>query len=280
MTGATGFLGQRVLKNLLNLKHKVSILARDNNKRPLVDKQHKFQCITYNITHDNVTKLTLPQDIDKVLHLAWGNLAHYNDKKHSTLYPNEHLKFLNYLVNMGIKDFTIMGTSFEYGLLEGALAEDMPCMPVTEYGKGKLKLYEDFSKHCSAHGIDLKWLRLFYVYADDQAQRTIWGQLHHALQTGAKEFNMSYGEQQRDYLHADVAAKIIANVCLQNKIKDIINIGNGKGIKIIDLVQKFLTRHHMTIQLNKGVYPYPEHEPFAFWANITKLKQLHDNSTE
>ncbi len=151
----------------------------------------------------------------------------------------------------------------------------MPCIPTTEYGKGKLLLYEKFSELSNTSFINLKWLRLFYMYADDQPERTLWGQLLKAYLAGQKEFNMSQGNQVRDYLHADTVADMIIRCCLQNQVYGIINVGSGRQTKVIELVQKFIDERHITIKLNKGFYPYPTYEPFAFWANIEKIGSFY-----
>ncbi len=274
ITGATGFLGQKIVKHLAALGHTVHILGRDTEQLRHMAQQFSVAYTTYDITKDSPHHIILPHTIDRVLHLAWGRLNQYNDILHSTIYPSKHLKFLNILRDKGIKDFTILGTSLEYGLQEGELSENMHCTPVTEYGKGKLALYQNFSKICSHEKLCLRWLRPFYMYADDQAEKTLWGQLLQAHNTQAKEFNMSQGDQLRDYLHADTVAHMITQVSLQNDVQGIMNIGSGQGIPVIALVRKFMQEHHATFTLRRGFYPYPTYEPFAFWANVEKLNSL------
>lgn len=276
VTGATGFIGKRVTLFLVARGHKVTALVRHmNTNAPLVQDPK----ITY-IIHDFELKdnilPTLPSDIETVIHLAWGSLTKYNDPVHTTSYVSLHYDFLHALLTSGIHHFLITGTSFEYGLQEGKLKEDAPCLPVTEYGKGKLELYKRFSKLCDEHNALLQWARLFYMYAEDQRPQSLLGQLATAYAKDEKEFNMSQGDQMRDYLHADAVAKAITNIALQKKVADIINIGNGEGTTVLSMVERYLTERHATMILNKGFYPYPNYEPFAFWADTNKLQQIYE----
>ncbi len=275
VTGATGFLGRRCIKLLVARGYKVTALSRQSHALKTLARELSIPYIGLDILYDSLEKISSEQKIDAVIHLAWGNLSQYNDICHETKYPQKHLLFLQYLVSLGINNFTIIGTSLEYGLLEGALKEDMPCQPVTAYGKGKLDLYERFSAFCHEKSLIIRWLRLFYMYADDQAEKTLWGQLHKAHACGCAEFAMSQGDQERDYLHADTVADMIICASLQNHVQGVINVGSGEKTQVMEMVQKFMVENKASFHLSRGFYPYPAYEPFSFWANTEKLRTFY-----
>ena len=64
---------------------------------------------------------------------------------------------------------------------------------------------------------DCKWIRLFYMYGEGQNPNSLLSQLQTALQNGDQEFNMSGGEQERDYLPIEKVAEYIVTIALQNK---------------------------------------------------------------
>ena len=45
-------------------------------------------------------------------------------------------------------------------------------------------------------------------------------------------------------------------------------------MKIIDLVEDFMKNKNITIQLNKGYYPYSQDEPMSFWGDNAKLNKI------
>ncbi len=275
VTGATGFLGRRCIQLLLARGHEVTALARQSNALEGLAQSFSIPHTGFDILHDSLENFACEQKIDAVIHLAWASLGHYNDERHILEYFPKHLLFLQHIASLGVKNFTITGTSLEYGLKEGELKEDALCQPVTAYGKGKLDLYEKFSEFCSNASVKIKWLRLFYMYADDQPEKTLWGQLRKAHEAGLTEFNMSQGDQVRDYLHADAVADMIVCASMQNMTHGLINVGSGKKTQVIEIVQKFMEERQASFVLNRGFYPYPTYEPFSFWANIEKLSLFY-----
>jgi len=122
----------------------------------------------------------------------------------------------------------------------------------------------------------LSWARLFYVYGPGQSKSSILSLLQEALDKNEGHFNMSGGEQLRDYLHIKTMAEYIVKIAVQIRVNGIINCCSGKPISIRDLVKNYLKEQGKEIKLNFGFYPYPKHEPMAFWGDNTKLKSIID----
>ena len=142
--------------------------------------------------------------------------------------------------------------------------------------KNTLRLFLEELKKES--GFSLKWLRLFYLYGKGQNPRSLFPQLDEALQNNDEIFNMSGGEQVRDYLPVEQVAKNIMMVALQNQVTGIINCSSNQPVKVKDLVQEYLKRKGKSIKLNLGYYPYPDFEPMEFWGDNEKLKSIVTNA--
>jgi dTDP-6-deoxy-L-talose 4-dehydrogenase (NAD+) len=85
---------------------------------------------------------------------------------------------------------------------------------------------------------------------------------------------MSAGEQLRDYLAIDTAADYLAAVLQQRQFNGVFNCASGQPISVRALVEQRVRERGATIQLNLGHYPYPTHEPLAFWGVAERLQQL------
>ena len=118
------------------------------------------------------------------------------------------------------------------------------------------------------------------MYGPGQNPKSILAQLDRHIQDGSLEFNMSKGDQQRDYLPVQKVAEIICRLALRPTGAGIVNCGSGKPITIKSLVETHLKKHDAQIKLNLGHYDYPDYEPMHFWADTTKLKTLLDGSIE
>jgi dTDP-6-deoxy-L-talose 4-dehydrogenase (NAD+) len=156
----------------------------------------------------------------------------------------------------------------------GALHEDMKTDPQNPYGLAKDTLRKFLEQLQKKNDFDLKWIRLFYIYGKGQNPASILSQLENALENGETIFNMSGGEQLRDYLPVEKAAEYIARIAAQSRIKGVINCCRGVPVSIRKLVEDYLAKKQNSIHLNLGHYSYPDHEPMAFWGDRTKLDVL------
>ena len=272
ITGGTGFIGQHVLNVLKNYPD-VDIVVLSRSEIP--NKAEHYSYVRHDILNDSpddlVEKCGRP---DMLIHLAWSALDDYNNEIHLKEFYPKHLEFLIGLLDQGIREMTIIGTCQEYGMVEGCLDEEMAPVPSTSYSQAKDQLRIDLFNYIDNECVSIKWLRLFYLYGQGQASRTLLAQLDQALSRGDDTFNMSGGEQIRDYLPVEDAAKIIVKVALQNIVSGIINCCSGKPIKIKNLVENYIQSKNKKIQLNLGYYPYPEYEPMSFWGNTKKLESI------
>ena len=275
VTGASGFIGQYVIRNLLQ-RSGITIVAttRDLEKAAHLDFFHKVQFIE--------TDLSIPDEMvfyklgapDIMIHLAWDGLPNYKGQFHIEKNLVENARFIKTMIGSGLKNVNISGTCFEYGMVEGCLREDMVTNPSNPYGQAKDSLRKYIETLKSDFDFSFKWLRLFYMYGDGQAPNSLITQIEKTIAMGGKEFNMSGGEQVRDYLHVNQVANYIVQCSLQNKVEGVINCCSGEPITVKKLVQDYIQEKNYVLHLNFGFYPYPDYEPMAFWGDNTKLNEV------
>jgi dTDP-6-deoxy-L-talose 4-dehydrogenase (NAD+) len=115
------------------------------------------------------------------------------------------------------------------------------------------------------------------MYGDGQHTKSIIPQLQLAIANGEKFFNMSGGDQTRDYLHVSKVAEYISKIAEQKRITGIINCCSGNPISIKQLVKEYIDLAGLDIHFNYGFYPYNDYEPMHFWGKTDKLKNIiHD----
>jgi len=275
VTGATGFIGNYVINELL--KHNVEIVATSFNEEK-AKQQLWFNDVKYIqfdfAQFDSTTNYFLFfKEPDAVIHLAWEGLPNYKLDFHLTENLPRHKALLKNLICNGVKTVTVMGTCLEYGLQEGCLSEDMTAKPSNAYAiaKNELRVFiEELKRH---NFFSIKWIRLFYMYGKGQNANSLLSQLDKALADGDAVFNMSAGEQTRDYLPIEKVADIIVNIALQHNVDGIINCCSGRPVLIKDFVAEHLTAVGKSIQLNLGYYPYTDYEPMHFWGSTEKLNK-------
>jgi nucleoside-diphosphate-sugar epimerase len=278
VTGATGFIGYHVIHELLSRKCEVVATDIDLTKA----KEKDWYCRVSFVEHiigeekkdENLFKKFHQPDV--VIHLAWQGLPNYKSLFHFEEGLPRQYSFLKKLIEEGLKDLTVAGTCFEYGMKSGCLNEEMLPEPANPYAlaKNTLRLFLEELKKISA--FNFKWVRLFYLYGKGQNPKSLLAQLDTALENNETIFNMSGGQQVRDYLPVEDVAANLVSVALQTKITGIINCCSGQPITVEALVKQYLAAKNKSIEINLGYYAYPDYEPLEFWGDNTKLKKITD----
>ncbi|MBI1215365.1 MAG: NAD-dependent epimerase/dehydratase family protein [Alphaproteobacteria bacterium] len=211
---------------------------------------------------------------DRLIHLAWQDVGKHADYQNLLDNIQGQFQFLNNMVVSGIRDLTVTGTCLEYGMQEGPMPETNKTEPVSSYGLAKLTLYKMLAILQDQQPFSFKWLRCFYVYGENQRPHALLSQLLRAIEEKQKVFNMSPGDQKRDFIHVDTMARNIITIAMQNEVQGAINAGNGTPTSVLDFVKAVMEQKQCELELNRQFYPYHSYEPFAFWADTTKLKSI------
>jgi dTDP-6-deoxy-L-talose 4-dehydrogenase (NAD+) len=276
VTGATGFIGNYVVQELL--QQNISVIASSRNEKKAKEflwfNNVKYIPFDLQDINDSINYFQFFDEPELMIHLAWEGLPNYKSLSHIETNLPRHLIFLGNLIENGLSDLTVTGTCFEYGMQEGCLNEEMPVFPSNPYAIAKDQLRKTLQKLQSSRQFSFKWVRLFYMYGKGQNPNSLLSQLDKAISNAEPVFNMSGGEQVRDYLPVEKAAEYIVKIALQNKTMGIINCCSGQPITVKKFVENYLQAKNKTIKLNLGYYPYPDYEPMNFWGNNRKLKTI------
>jgi len=277
VTGATGFIGNYVVRELLKQDHQVITTSKNSEKARMYEWFSQVQYIPYdlNVVHENLFQFF--REPDMLIHLAWEGLPNYGELFHLDRNLPRNYFFLKNMIENGLKKVVVTGTCFEYGMQSGALKENLETKPNNSYALAKDCLRKFLEQLQKKINFDLKWIRLFYMYGKGQSPNSILSQLEAALERKDKVFNMSGGEQLRDYIPIKKAAEYIVKISIQDKIGGIINCCSGKPISIRKLVENYLAEKNKSVELNLDYYPYLDYEPMAFWGDNTKLKSIINN---
>ena len=275
VTGASGFIGNYIITALLDRGINVVATSTDEKKIKNSSWYHQVDYVPFTIGESgNKNLISYFHNPDQCIHLAWDGLSNFKDEKHTDEYFRKQYDFLSCLVQEGISKITVTGTCLEYGLREGELNEEMKVNPIIAYGIGKDKLRIALERLQKDNTFQLDWIRLFYMYGEGQSSKSILAQLEKHIKEKEAIFNMSEGEQIRDYLPISEIAEIIVKLAATKKGNGIVNCCSGKPLKIRALVENYLKANQATIELNLGYYPYPDYEPFQFWGSTSKLNKI------
>ena len=271
VTGASGFIGRAVL-GALSRRGITAVAHAHANLDAIAALGHQAVAMDLHAAPaDAFDRLGRP---DVLIHLAWGGLPNYRSLHHVESELPAQYRFLRGLVEAGLASMVVAGTCFEYGMQSGPLHEDLPARPENPYGFAKDALRRELEFLKTEKPFALTWARLFYLHGEGQAETSLLPQLRMAVAAGEKVFNMSRGEQLRDYLAVDEAADLLVALTVARQDAGAVNVCSGRPVSVRRLVEGWIRDNGWTIDLNLGHYPYPDYEPMAFWGERRKLDRI------
>jgi len=267
VTGANGYLGQGIVKAILDSGHEV--IAADFKVDHVDDRARKKACNLFDVE----SPYTFFGGPDVLLHLAWRDgFVHYSDAHIEDL--PKHYAFIKAFAEAGCKRIAVMGSMHEIGFFEGSIDEHTPCNPTTPYGIGKNAFRELTDMLCKKNGCVFQWMRGYYIVGNSKYGSSIFSKITAAVEEGKKEFPFTLGQNQYDFIdYSDFCAQV-ASVVGQNEVQGVINICSGKPEKLADRVERFIKENNYNIKLQYGKFPDRPYDSKAVWGNDEKIKKI------
>lgn len=267
VTGANGYLGQGIVKHILDLKNEV--IATDFKVDNIDDRAKKIACDLFSV--DNPYEFFDKPDV--LLHLAWRDgFVHYSDAHINDL--PKHYAFIKSFSESDINMISVMGSMHEIGFFEGSIKEDTPCNPITPYGISKNSLRMLTEMLCKQKQKDFQWLRGYYIVGNSQYGSSIFSKITSAEMEGKKEFPFTMGQNQFDFIDYDIFCEQVARTVMQDKILGIINICSGHPEKLADRTERFISENGYKIKLKYGEFPDRPYDSKAVWGDGQKIAKI------
>lgn len=275
VTGATGFVGSHLLVELLQSGHEV-IAVRRPGSEPVISMDQNPNWLErpiLELTNEDM------RGVEVVIHLAsagvspqqasWQELEEINVKA--------GLKLIELTHQAGGRRFVAAGTCLEYGVEASnweRIPPAAPLRPTTPYGTSKAAGFLMLEGYASINSIEMFYGRIFTAYGDGQFNSNLWPSLRQAALTG-KDFPMTLGFQTRDFIHVTKVAEHLRIAAersdMQSSKPMVVNIGSGKGMRVVDFAMQQWENFGATGKLKPGTAPNRLEESARIVADITNL---------
>jgi len=274
VTGASGFVGRHLVAALLARGCQVRAVARRQAPARALPWFDRVGFVAADIHDPRTDVAALCEGVDALVHLAWPGLPNYQGLFHLEHNLMADYRFIKHAVEAGVGQVQVTGTCFEYGMQSGPLSETLECRPANAYGLAKHSLHLFLDTLRQQVPFTLQWARLFYLHGEGQNPNSLLAALDRAIDAGQAQFDMSAGEQLRDFLPVETATAHLATLLQRRDFSGVVNICSGQPIAVRSLVERQRAARDSRIALNLGHYPYPAHEPMAFWGDARRLHAL------
>jgi UDP-glucuronate decarboxylase len=267
LTGAAGFIGSHVARQLVRQNHEVHALVRPGSELWRVSDIKS----SLHIVHGDLVDPSFvfqPGPYDLCIHLAW------NVEPGKYLHPPQNedwvaasLRLANALRDAGCRRFIGTGSSFEYAPSDLPQRESGPTKPSTPYGKSKLELFTALQ----SSGNELAWVRPFYLYGPAEDPRRLVPVVINSLLRD-QETKLVPGDRLRDYLHVEDVASAVCAVAA-SRLTGAVNIASGVPVTVREIALKIGEELQRVELVKLGALPYAADEPPHLLADNTKLRE-------
>jgi nucleoside-diphosphate-sugar epimerase len=272
VTGGSGFIGARVVRQLLRQGREVAVLLRA--ARP--DRRISALIPQCTVVRGDLRDLGGCRDAvlafrpRAVLHLGWQGVqgAARND---AMQLDNVGAAFSLYRLaqEAGCESFVGLGSQAEYGPVSGRIREDTPTRPTTVYGAAKLAVSTVLERYAAQGGPAFAWLRLFSCYGPDDDPSWLIPYLTRTLLERRKP-SLTHCEQVWDYLHVDDAATAVISA-MQSRASGVFNLGSGRPRPLREIVALVRDAIDPSLPLGFGEQPYRPDQVMHLEADIAAL---------
>lgn len=253
LTGATGFIGTHILKYLLVHRYTVIPIVRQRSIHKLPRSPYlKRPLITENLFLENAEWWKKnSREADILIHLAWYAKPEkylYSKINYDCLVGT--LIMARALAEKGIKHFVGVGTCLEYKKSNKPVSVNSPLSAACPYSACKLATFIALEHCLQLHGTTFAWCRVFHLFGEGEHRQRLIPTLHRRLRKGLT-VKLTSGEQVRDFMNVQNAAKIISKIALKKK-EGVFNICSGKPLKIKRLAKSIAKKYNRLNLLRFG----------------------------
>jgi nucleoside-diphosphate-sugar epimerase len=275
LTGATGFIGAPVARELALAGHEVHamVVPNDAGRARLSDVSAKMRFHDADLLDRRAVRACVA-DVrpDLAIHLAWyavpADYIHH-EINYDLVAASVHLA--QKLFDVGCKRLVAAGTCFEYDLSrEAPLREDAPVAPFTVYGACKLALFGMLRELARARKASFVWPRFFFLYGPHEPAPRLVPAVARAL-LGGERARVSKGDQVRDFSHVADAARAVAAVAASD-LEGAVNVGSGEPTPVREVVRAIAEICGGVDRVDWGAVAQREGDPAYVCADTTRLR--------
>ena len=230
LTGATGFVGRHVAKELERQDIKYVSVQRG---MAIDGKAVQMDLLGTNELEALFKKIKPTH----LIHVAWyAEHGKYWDSELNLQWVLATKRLVDAFCSSGGQHVVITGTCAEYDWSHGYCVEDAtPLKPRSLYGICKDTTRRIIELTVNKHGVSMSWARVFFPYGLGEASERLIPSLFRAFKGEISPFGVN-ASSYRDLIHVEDAARAVL-ACAQSRYVGAINICSGKPVQISEVVR-------------------------------------------
>ena len=241
ITGATGFIGSNLVSLLAKKKYNLFLISKKKENKSFRKKKNIIFVKSDINFNQSVLKKLINFSPDVLIHLAWSRIPDYSATNSKKNYLNQKNFFLKIYNIKSIKKIIITGSCSEHKGKEHLTSK--------YFARAKNKIKKFIKKKFIKNKIILIWIRLFFVYGNNQNERSLIPRIIYSLKRDIK-FKILNPRAKHDYINvADVVNFINLNLQYSKKSYEC-DLGSSSAYNISD-IYLFIRNKIMNLKTKK-----------------------------
>jgi nucleoside-diphosphate-sugar epimerase len=244
VTGGAGFIGSNLVLALLKRGNVVRVLDNLSTGKQENLTDLDIDLVVGDIRDPEIVRKAV-HGVDIIFHLAAFISVPASIEDPLVCYEINLMSSINLLwaaYQAGVKRVVLASSSAVYGETEDVVDEASPCQPLSPYAGSKLAMEQVARLFTASYELPTISLRLFNVYGPRQSPDSQYAAaiplFIQALHSGQSPTIHGDGKQTRDFVFVeDVVRAHLLAAERDDAIGGVFNIGGGKSVSILELVQ-------------------------------------------
>lgn len=269
VTGASGFIGRRVVHHLARYGMEIHAASRKNTQLAANATWHAVDLLKPGAA----TALVREVAPDAIVHLAW-DVAHnaYLNAPDNLHWAAASLELGNAFIGIGGKRGLFVGSCAEYDWSHDYLTEQTPLRPTTLYGLSKDCVGRLLLASNGQSKSEFVWARLFFIYGPNERRGRLVSDVISSLLAGEPVL-CTDGKQSRDFMHVDDVARALVSTLLSRHVGPI-NIASGECYLVSEVIDEIVRSTGLGELVRMGARPRPAGDPDRLAASVSILHDV------
>lgn len=278
LTGATGFIGSRLVRALVAMGCQPVLLARSPRPDTHTDWRDGVRWVRMDLLDkDSIVDILLQERPTTLFHLAGTrgrDIAARAAVACAELNVWATVRLFEAAMRAGVRRLVTVGSADEYGHQPGPWHEGLRLRPTSPYGISKAVATHLAQALYATGNCPIVILRPFSVYGPGQPSDMFVADAVMCAVNGVP-FRMSHGHQRRDLVFVDDVVQALIAAARTPAIEGrVINIGSGRAYPLRCVAKLIWQLSQTGAPLLIGARPATSHEVHDTWADISLAHRL------
>lgn len=284
VTGATGFIGTALCRELLEHGYEVTAVIRsgsakreklENLKQSLPEAAERLHIRELSL--ENLSDLAKEQmQADLFFHLAWNGSS--GQERDSLEIQLTNLSYMAEAIRTarkcGCRKFLGAGSQAEYGIVHGkAKEEETVPKPFFMYGAAKLAAYHMGRLTAEQEGIAFVWPRIYSIYGPGENPGTLVSYLVDSLQRGEVP-QVTECENLWDFTYIGDCVRMLRMLGEHPDTEGVYNLSAGEPRKLREFAAELRDIVHPGMEIDFGARQADPQRTFWLEPDVSRIREV------